>query len=242
MYPWKCWRDNRSRFILFLIAVSVVRFSITINLARGGTIVGRGGVVHLWSEMAWVILGTICSILTLLAALTLAVSSLGHEFKEQTMGFLLTRPRHRRYWIWTCWGVGVCELWGIVFLPVLATFAALRFLPGYVYTWRVLAAILPMFVGAVAVYGLTYLLTVVFRSGEQGISYGLGLVAVDLLLPMVMLNWHFHLSSVMSFMIDGCAWATSPTLAFPIGKLVIYTVVALAFPLAAQLVLECAEV
>jgi hypothetical protein len=40
----------------------------------------------------------------------------------------------------------------------------------------------------------------------------------------------------------GCEWATSPTLAFPLGELVLYIVVALAFPLAAQLVLERAEV
>jgi hypothetical protein len=45
----------------------------------------------------------------------------------------------------------------------------------------------------------------------------------------------------MSFVWAACKWAASPALAFPFGKLIIYAVVALAFPLAAQLMLERAE-
>jgi hypothetical protein len=122
------------------------------------------------------------------------------------------------------------------------TFVALSFLSGYVYTWRLLATTLSLFVGAAAVYSLTFFLTVLARSGEHGVSYGLGILVIDLLLPIAGHFWHVHLSSVGSFILAGCEWATSPTLAFPLGKLAIYTVVALAFPLAAQLILERAEV
>jgi hypothetical protein len=245
MYFWKCWRDTRSRFIFFLIVVTAVCVFFTIILAtRGGPndVQTSAGVLRLWPFAAKAVLGMFGSILTLLAALTLAVSGMGEEFKGQTLGFLLTRPRRRRYWVWTCWAVGVCELGGVVLFAVVATFVALRFLSGYVYTWRLLAATLPLFVGAVAVYSLTYLLTVLARNGEQGISYGMGILLVDLFLPLAGYYWHVHLSSVMDFMVAGCEWAASPTLAFPLGKLVIYTVVALAFPLAAQLLLERAEV
>jgi ABC-type transport system involved in multi-copper enzyme maturation permease subunit len=238
MYFWKCWRDTRSRFIFFLIVITAVGVFFTVILSRKD--LPDRGVVYLWSEVATV-LGVLCSILALLAALSMAAPSIGQEFKEQTLGFLLTRPRRRRYWIWTCWAVGACELGLVIFVAVVATFGTVSFVSGRVYTWRLLVATLPMFTGAVAVYSLTYLLTVLARSIEQGISYGLGILIVDLCLPLVGLYWHVHLSSVMSFMMAGCAWAASPKLAFPLGQLAIYAAVALAFPLAAQLVLERAE-
>ena len=248
MYIWKCWRDSRSRFILFLIVGVAFCVLFTIILARPGgtTDFQRGGpasgVLHLWSFVAEAVLGMFCSLITLFAALTLAVPSIGQEFKERTLGFLLTRPRRRKYWVWTSWAVGACDLFGVIFLAVVGTFVTLSFLSGYVYTWRLLAATLFLFVGAATVYSLTYLLTVLTRSGEQGVSYGMGILVIDLLLPIAGHIWHVRLSSVGSFILAGCEWATSPTLAFPLGKFVIYTVVALAFPLAAQLVLERAEV
>jgi hypothetical protein len=105
-----------------------------------------------------------------------------------------------------------------------------------------LATTSPLFVGSASLYSLTYFLTVLARSGEQGVSYGLGILLIDLFLPVAGHFWHVHLSSVGSFILAGCEWATTPTLAFPHGKLIIYAVVALAFPLAAQWVLERAEV
>jgi len=241
MYFWKCWRDSRTRFIFFLSVATVCCVLFTIMAAdfhRGGP---ASGALHLWSDVAEGVLGMFCSIIALFAALSLAVQSIGQEFKEQTLGFLLTRPRRRRYWIWRCWFTGVCELFGVILLAVAATFMALSFLSGYVYTWRLLATILPLFVGASAVYGLTYFLTVLARSGEQGVSYGMGILVLDLFLPVAAHYWHVHLSSVGSFILAGCVWAARPKLAFPLGQLAIYAAVALAFPLAAQLVLERAE-
>ena len=238
MYIRKCWRDTRSRFIFFLIVITAVGVFFPIILVPID--VRTGDVAHLWSDGTSV-LGVLCSILALLAALSMAAPSIGQEFKEQTLGFLLTRPRRRRYWVWTCWAVGVCELGVVIILAVVATFGTLCFVSGRVYTWRLLVAILPMFIGTVAVYSLTYLLTVLTRSSEQGISYGMGILIIDLFIPLVGLYWHVHLSSVMSFVIAGCRWTASPKLAFPLGQLAIYAAVALAFPLAAQLVLERAE-
>jgi len=248
MYFWKCWRDGRSRFTLYLIVVPVTCVLFTIILATQGPFitVGKRGPVsggaQLWSQVATIILGGVVSLIILLAALTLAVASIGEEYKEKTLDFLLTRPRPRRYWVWTCWSVGVCEILGLVFAGVVGTFGALTYVSGYVYTWRLLVTTLPLFVGAVAVYSLTYLLTMLTRSSERGLSYGLGILFIDLFLPLAGDYWHVHLPSVMSLMHAGCGWATSNSVAFPLGNLVLYIVVALAFPLAAQLVLERAEV
>lgn len=248
MYIWKCWRDSRSRFIVYLNVVPVTCVLFTIILATHGPFitVGKRGPVaggaQLWSQIATFILGGVVSLIILLAALTLAVASIGEEYKEKTLDFLLTRPRRRRYWVWTCWSVGAGEILGLVVAGVVGTFGALTYISGYVYSWRLLATTLPLFAGAVAVYSLTYLLTVLARNGEQGLSYGLGILLIDLLLPVAGYYWHVHLPSVMSFMIAGCRWTAIPKLAFPLGQFAIYAAVALAFLLAAQLVLERAEV
>ena len=119
MYFWKCWRDTRTRFIFFLILVSGnLVFSLTIIVARPGGFgdFERGGplsdVAHLWSWVATAVLGVFVPSLLCLQAWMLAPSSIGEEYKEQTLGFLFTRPRSRRYLVWTCWSVGACELLG----------------------------------------------------------------------------------------------------------------------------------
>jgi len=259
MYVWKCWRDSRSRFIFFLIVVLAVYVPYTILAARPGgpTDFLRGGpisgVAHLWSWVPTLLFQTLTPFIALFAALVLAPSSVGQEYQEQTLGFLFTRPRSRRYLNWTCWSVGACEILGLVAAAVLGTFAALICVSRYLYSWRLLGAVLPLFVGAVAVYSLTYFLTVFARSGEKGLSYAVGIVVVSFFLPLLeprfnsLLShvWHghvFHLSSVLSVMWTGCEWAIIPSQAFPLAWLVFYALLAAAFPAIAQWVVERREV
>ena len=259
MYVWKCWRDSRTRFIFFLIAILGVYVPFTIYAARPGgpTDFLRGGplsgVAHLWSWVPTVLLQSLTPLIALFAGLILAPSSVGQEYREQTLGFLFARPRRRRYFAWTCWSVGACEILGLVAAAVLGTFAALICVSRYLYTWRLLGAILPLFVGAVSVYSMTYFLTVFACNGEKGISYGVGILVVSLFLPVVepqlnRLLWHLshghvlHLPSVLSVMWAGCEWVIASTGSFPIGALVFYGLLALAFPVMAQLALERREV
>jgi hypothetical protein len=100
----------------------------------------------------------------------------------------------------------------------------------------------PLFVGAVAVYSMSYLLTVLARSGEKAINYGMGIVLISLFLPVVEEYWHLPSSSFVAFMFAGCEWVTAPIKTFPFGELIFYLVLALAFPAAAQLILERREV
>ena len=259
MYVWKCWRDSRARFIFFLIVILGVCIPFTIYAGRpgGATDFRRGGplfgVGYLWSWVSTVLLQTLVPLIAMFAALVLAPLSVGQEYKEQTLGFLFTRPRSRRYLNWTCWSVGACEILGLVVAAVLGTFGALICVSRHVYAWRLLGAILPLFVGAVAVYSMTYFLTILARSGEKGLSYGLGILVVSLFLPLVDLQlspwlWRLshghalHLSSVLSLMWGGCGWVIAPEGGFPTGAFVFYGLLALAFPFGAQALLERAEV
>jgi ABC-type transport system involved in multi-copper enzyme maturation permease subunit len=234
-----------------LIVVLGLFVLFTIYAAKPGGATGfeRGGpvseVAHLWSS--------VLSFIALFVALVLAASIVGQEYREQTLGFLFTRPRPRSYFTWTSWGVGACELLGLVSGAVVATFGALAYESRYVYTWRLLAAILPLFVGAAAVYSMTYFLTVLVRNGEKGLSYGIGILVISFFLSMVAWQpspwpwrlWHvrvLHFPSVLSLMSAGGDWAITPVQAFPLGRFVFYGLLALGFPVAAQLILQRREV
>jgi ABC-type transport system involved in multi-copper enzyme maturation permease subunit len=248
MYFWKCWRDSRSRFVVSVIILQAlcVFFSyMEVNFAFGAM---RGGppssVSQTWSHATSFVLGGVASLFTLLCGLVMGASGLGEEFKERTADFLLVRPRRRSYWVWTGWSVGVLELSVMVFLAAATTFGTLTCLTGHLQTWWPLATAMPLALGGAVAYGLTYFMTVVARNGLQGLSYGFVIFFIDLLLPVAASYYYpnVNLPSVLGFMLAACQWVAGAPKAFPTGSLVLWTAIALAFPFAAQLVLERAEV
>jgi hypothetical protein len=141
------------------------------------------------------------------------------------------------------WSVGVLELSVMAFLAVATTFGTLIYLTGHVQTWWPLAAAVPLALGGAVAYGLTYFMTVVARNAVQGLSCGFGIFFIDLLLPVAVSYYrNVNLPSVLRFMLAACQWVAGASRAFPTGSLVFWTAIALAFPFAAQLVLERAEV
>ena len=247
MYVWKCWRDSRSRFVTSVIALAALCVFLTYMEVRFGAGVTRGGppqaVTHAWSSVTRVVLGGVASLFTLFLGLLMGVSGPGQEFKERTAEFLLVQPRPRRYWVWTGWSVGVLELSAMVLLTTATTFGTLAYLTGHVQTWRPLATAVPVALGGAVAYGLTYFMTVVARNDRQGLSYGFGILFIDLMLPAAASYYrNVNLPSVLGFMLNACKWVTGATPALPVGSLVLWTFIALALPFGAQLVLERAEV
>ena len=247
MYIWKCWRDTRVRLFIHLILVSVICAMVIAVTAKAGGPAGyqRGGpgsgVPNMWTINGKGVLGGLFSLVIFFGALSLGAPGLGEEFREQTLGFLFTRPRRRSFWVRACWLVGVCELGVVVSLAVLGMFGGLTYMTGYVYTWRFLAALAPLWAGAIVVYSLTYFMTAVARSSEKGISYSLGILMVDLLLPVAAYYWHFHFVSILDFTMAGCAWAARSAPAFPVGQFIICAALACALLLGTQFVMERTE-
>ena len=242
MYFWKCWRENRVRFIGSLTIFPALCVFITTVVARRGGMGLHPSAAGAWSATTEFVLGAWASFFTLLWGLLLGPASVGEEFQQGTAGFLLSRPRRRRYWVWMGWSAGLCELGGMVVITVAATFGTVTYMTGHVYTWWPLATTLPLVVGGMGTYGVTCFMTLVARSGRQGLSYGFGILFIALLLPVaVAYNWNVHLPSILGFMVDACKWSSRPSGAFPAGALFGWTIVALAFPLATQWLLERSE-
>lgn len=248
MYFWKCWRESRSHFIAGVIVLVAICSLLTVAAARfGGPESIRTGAppsaAQAWSSAAWVVLGSWVSLLTIVWGFVLGSHGLGNEFEERTADFLFTRPRRRRYWVWVGWPIGLLELSVVVFAAVMTTFALLTYLTGQVYTWRLLAAIPTLTIGGAVAYGLTYFMTVVARSGRQGLSYAIGIFFIVLLLPSAIGHYlKIHLPTTLGFMMASSKWAGGAGKSFPLGDLLLWAVVALAFPLAAQLLVERTEV
>jgi len=249
LYFWKYWRDTRTQFIGSLIALPALCILFTFIAVKVGDpdamrkAAPPSSIIRAWSTTTEIIVGGWASIFTLIWGLLLGAASLGEEFKEKTADFLLVRPRARRYWAWMGWWAGVCELTVLAIASVGATFATLVFLTGRVQTWLPLAIILPLALGGAVAFGLTYFMALVARNGRQGLSYGIGLLFIDLLLPAaVYYYWHVDFPSVLGFMMSACKWCGGGPGAFPGGSLALWIAVALAFPFAAQLLLERAEV
>ena len=242
MYVWKCWRDSRSNLIVRVIALPalcVFFVYMEVKFPFGAP----PSVAHAWSSVTSLVLGGVASLFTLLWGLVMGASGLGEEFKERTADFLLVRPRRRRYWVWTGWSVAVLELSAMVILTVATTFGTLAYLTGHVQTWWPLAAAVPLALGGAVAYGLTYFMALVARNGREGLSYGFGILFIDLLLPLAASFYcNVNLPSVLGFMHGACEWVAGTSRAFPTGSLVLWTAIALALPLAAQLLLERAEV
>jgi len=242
MYFWKCWRDHRMLFIGCVLSLVGMAILFTITLFRLGEHHLWKGTPELWSTTAFAVLGVYGSMITMFWALALGVSSLGEEFQKGTTDFLLSRPRRRRYWVWAGWSAGVCELAVATFLTAAAALGTLACLTHQIYTWRMLAAALPLTVGGAAVYGMAYFMALVARSGRRGLGYGVGILVIHLGLPAaVRMYWKVHIPAISNFIVAGCKSAVEASGHFPFLALAAWTAVALAFPFAAQLLLERME-
>jgi ABC-type transport system involved in multi-copper enzyme maturation permease subunit len=247
MYFWKCWRDSRTRFIVAVIVIVAVCGLFTVPAARLGTPGLMEAHVHpsiaqSWSAATWMVLGLWGTLMVLIWGLVLGSKGLGKEFDEGTAYFLFTRPCGRRYWVWAGWPVGVLELTLIVLAAVGATCGVLVYSTGHFYSWRPLATIPGLAVGGAVAYSLTYFMTVVTRSGRQGLSYAIGILVIAILLPGLTGPYSkIHMPSLWDFMTATCSWSAGVAHSYPFWGLMGWAAIALAFPLAAQAFVVRAE-
>ncbi len=247
MYLWKYWRDNRARLIACLIVIpAIVALMIMVmertlpapelsNRARDFSI--------LWTTT---LMGS--RVLVLFLALALGASGIGEEFAQRTAEFLLTRPRSRRYFVWAGWAAGAGQFMIIASVFLLVTFVALLYRFKIPFAWDFLSPIVPLFIWGAVVYGLTYLITTMLRNTRNGFATGLGMVLFyPALVSLLQYLWSIQLPSPgdlftpMSFVAEGTKAAESGV-SFPVVAAVGWTLVALACPLVAQLIVERLEV
>jgi len=252
MYFWKCWRDTRISFIVYLTmylasAAAAVLLTAAVHDNEAGWSIVRGGsperIAQIWrGARSALAVGAV--LLGSMAGLGLGATGVGDEFQPRTLEFLLTRPRRRSYFIWTGWTAGAAQILVIGTLTVSVAVALLVFVTGSVLTWRIVGTLPLLCLGAVLVFGLTYFLTVLTRSGRHGLHLGLACVVVYPLLAAALEHWWQIKLPVPFDMVAGVAGHDLRGIAqpFPTAALAGWTAVAMTFPFAAQWLFNRADI
>jgi ABC-type transport system involved in multi-copper enzyme maturation permease subunit len=240
MYAWKCWRETRVSFYVFLLIDVTVAAFLMMKLTMSGA-----SSKELFPG-AWMLLVFASSTLLSLAGISFGAAGIGEEFAHKTASFLLTKPRSIRYFVWTAWAANAVQFLALTGIMVLVGASILSWRCHVPVTGRLLLAFAPGLIMTFLLFGVTYLLGVLHKNGRSGFLSTMGVVIV---FPIICLTveyyWHIHLPSPTDMYSVGMSdLILHPELGLTLPHfwpLMGWLLVALACPFIAQLVLERTE-
>jgi hypothetical protein len=243
MYFWKCWRETRVSFYVFLliaVTMAVLPWKI-IDYAMGDL-----GARQLF-PLSWMILLFASSALLSLAGMSMGATGISEEFAHKTAAFLLTKPRSIRYFVWTAWAADALQFLALTGTMLLVGASILSWRCQVPLTGRLLLTFAPGLIMTLLTFGMTYLLGVLHHNGRNGFISCLGVVIVfPIILKSLEYFWRLHLPSPGDmYPVEISQMTQHPELIAtlpPLWPSVGWLLVALACPFIAQLVLERTEV
>ena len=240
MYFWKCWRDTRGSFFIFLGALLAAgAYGAYVKFDPVGWIAAKPLESRLlWQSLATALLDTTVLTVPLAGGLFLGALGVGFEFEKGTAGFLLTRPRTRRYFLWTSWGLGAAQIVVLVLVGCLFRLAGLGLRPvkGPGDFFRILVAFCTL---ALFCYTVTYLMTTLARNSRNGTALAIAVFVGYEGLWAWLRFWH---GINIPFFGDLFKRAIHPAADFSFTPVAGWLTVCLALMLVAQFRLDLAEV
>jgi ABC-type transport system involved in multi-copper enzyme maturation permease subunit len=256
MYFWKYWRDTRRGVFVYLGVLIVFAAFWLFQMSRPDTRQKLGGdPTMLWAMDVSITIG-LSYLCALVMGFTTGSNSAGADIGNGTGDFLLTRPRPRKYFVWAGWIAGIAEIFALIAFTALAVFASATWATGPV--WRQISdpshfgfddqhiAHLPLvfamvLLTAAVVFGLTYSLTIFFRNGQRGVIVSLAILFGYSIGSSILKAWAGI--SLPTLNLDNSSFGpNSPWYQSPLLHIVGWTLVALAFPVAAQVIFERKDV
>jgi hypothetical protein len=257
MYAWKCWHDSRDRVILYAAAslaiglmfgaIALAQYHIFLSYAWEWSLRPRG---WYWNPalLAWD-WGLYLTEATLFRAalwvgLILGAVSVGREYRSGAMPFLLTRPASRKVFVWTDWSVGLAQMTAIVAMMLGGTVSVLCAVSTD-YVWLSFPQLLECLLLGAVLYGLSHFTTALMGSSMKGLSASAAVILFYELLPGAFEDW-WHLSGPLRFRDWSLKlWEDKPGVNDPFTlhgwPMLMWLLVALAFPLLSQFILEWRE-
>lgn len=163
MYFSKSWRDAWLSVAIFLVPIVLMLYGL---LRPSSETVHFATSSHASVEWMATRAVSIVGILLLFVAWSLGGDGIGHDIAEDRGAFLLTRPRTRRFFVWSdsgfSFGLMATLAWGLMLLFVLLTLVHVIALPPGTSSLSALAVLLIPLSGIVfagLVYAVTYLCT-----------------------------------------------------------------------------------
>lgn len=251
MYAWKCWRETRACvFVLLMLFVVIAVFVVLapgIRIENGWWSFDRSEYVHNPAAMVRMMWPMIFSALWAsgwFAGALLGVTSSGSEIEPGTIEYLWTRPRTRRSFLWTHWGVCTAEIFLVATIPAYLAAALLGALTGRLGEPLFLLAPLLIALVGLPILGISTLMTGLRRNGRGGLIFTSGIVVSYMILRQIA-NGPLHMN-IPPLIMGPVAWLISynqpDRMAFPVGSLANAIILTVALPLCAQYVLKRAEV
>jgi|SRR5579884_22095 len=259
MYLWKYWRESRIIFYagLFGVLVLLILGFKDLTVSETGSTNGHVVVSRKFGEMLGIVLVVIPYLQAVpfgFLAWLLGSCGVGRDLGERSGSYLLSRPRNRAYFVWCDWVVGItmllllsvllnAGLWLQVHQAVLFVNAAHSelSLPGAIpLRTTVLTTWASAFLLSALIFSVTYFFTVVMKH-SRGIILGGGLLVGYIVLKIILQHYWpgIELPELMMQQykaqfreLADHLWISA---AFRAGVLLL-------FPLAAQFVLEKADV
>lgn len=176
MYLWKCWRDTRSAFFVFVAsALAVGIFGVYVQSDPFGWIAAKPESSRLLWHVLSDGLGASLKGVIPIAGFVLGAMGVGVEFERGTADFLLTRPRSRRTFLWTSWCLGAAQILTLVLLAHTITWLTR---PDYSAAQPGLFSRHPLGLCTVTLllYSVTYLMTTLTRNGRNGTGLSLAVI------------------------------------------------------------------
>lgn len=189
MYFWKCWRDSRTYFFVFVIS-GLLAMPIAVSVMARGSISDAG--------MIGAIFATVAEI-GLIAAFGLAAQMANEEFGDKSIHFLFAKPRSRTYFVWVAWCVGCVELLVVMTLNLIVGWIVLtqygKFPAGRVFGDLIASKnLLATLVSCFFIYSFTYMLTAILRRGFAGLGSALLLsIGARALVIVLRVRWQIRL-------------------------------------------------
>jgi ABC-type transport system involved in multi-copper enzyme maturation permease subunit len=259
MHVWKFWRDTRRGVFIYLalLAGSTVLWLTGMRKAnRIGNIHGDPATLRMMEVGITFALAYLCA---LAMAFVIGNNSVGSDIGKGTGDFLLSRPRSHAYFVWAGWVAGIVELAVLILitivfvfgLDVLVTGAAWRNIPSplhFTIANNAQAARLdvPLMLATVVltaavIYGLTYFMTVVLRSGQRGVVWSNAILFGYSIGGGLLKQFAGIELPSLSFANPGAnashAWYLAPN-----AQITWWTLLSIAFPFGAQISLDRADI
>lgn len=240
-YIWKCWRDTRGTFTIILAAaLAGGAFFLYVALDPFGWIAAKPLETRVaWQFSAEGFFGTLLGVIPA-TGLVLGALGVGTEFEKRTAELLLTRPRTRRWFLWTSWGVGAAQMALLVLVSNLFRFAASgssRFRVGSLENFSF--SLLALWTLALVYYSLTYLMTTLARNGRNGTALALGAFSLYVIAFLVLRGFY---GIQIPFMGELFSMTFRTTADFAFTLVAGWLAVCAAMTVAAQISFERAEV
>ena len=249
MYAWKCWRETRTRFFLFLtLALGlplIVAFFAVFAMTNGDVLslsrLGSTELRLLTDEIREQVIG-MSGMISLGAGVLLGAMSVGNEFEKETIEYLWTRPRNRAFFTWTHWLICSLELTVILSVGPVLTACLLR--GSLEHNWALLLIPALSTLGGILYLGLTILTTALRRNGGSGFAFAVGTVAFYGFVSETA-SYYLHISSITWPNVPLTGWQAATHLyghPFPWSVVLRIAALAVAFVLLAQYRLKHSEV